>query len=98
MSTETPATAAVTKPLRLEPQFDNQGKAIELVPHHGGSWIRDPDGGLTPADKATAEGAGLAWGADAALAEMAAAEPVDPMANTAADALPTSSSRKAGGK
>jgi len=33
----------------------------EQNPPAGGSWIRHADGSLTPADKATARGAGLAW-------------------------------------
>lgn len=85
------------KPVRIAPQVDADGKTIELNPPSGGSWIRDPDGGLTPADKHTADGAGLAWGAEAALAEMALIEPNDPLANQAADAAP-SGSRKAAGK
>lgn len=81
--------------LRIEPQLDANGQAVDLNPPSGGSWIRDPDGGLTPADKYTADGAGLAWGAAAALAEMTLVEPNDPLANQAADAAP-SASRKAG--
>ncbi len=72
-------------PIRIEPQYAD-GRPIDLDPPSGGSWIRDPDGGLTPADKATAVGAGLDWGADLALALQAfAPEPNDPLANTAAD-------------
>lgn len=33
----------------------------EQNPPTGGSWIRHADGSLTPADEATARGAGLAW-------------------------------------
>lgn len=82
------------KPVRIAPQVDADGKSIELNPPSGGSWIRDPDGGLTPADKHTADGAGLAWGAEAALAELQIVEPNDPLANQVADAAP-SGSRKA---
>lgn len=83
------------KPRRIEPQLDEHGNAIELNAPSGGQWLRDADGGLTPLDKHTADGAGLAFGAEAALAELAAGEPVDPMANTAADAAPSSSRRTA---
>jgi len=86
-----PATLAT----RIPPQLDASGRQIELNPPSGGSWLRDADGGLTPLDKHTAEGAGLAWGADLVLAEALAGEPNDPLANTAADAAP-SSLRKAG--
>jgi hypothetical protein len=79
------------KPLRITPKLDETGQPIELNPPSGGQWIRDPDGGLTPADKHTADGAGLAWGAEAALAEMALIEPNDPLANQAADGAPSSS-------
>jgi len=82
---------------RIAPQLDADGRQVELNPPSGGSWLRDADGGLTPLDKHTAEGAGLAWGADLALQDVleAAAEPNDPLANTAVDAAP-SSPRKAG--
>lgn len=33
--------------------------AQETVPPCGGSWVRNPDGSLTPADDATAQAAGL---------------------------------------
>lgn len=35
------------------------GNPLEMTPPAGGSWIRDADGGLTPADEATARSAGL---------------------------------------
>ena len=43
---------------RIPPQLLD-GKPAELTPPAGGSWTRDADGGLTPADEATARGAGL---------------------------------------
>lgn len=43
---------------RIAPSTDAD---TELLPPAGGSWIRDADGGLTPADEATAKGAGLDW-------------------------------------
>lgn len=55
------ADQANTLPGRIEPQHDENGQPIELTPPHGGSWIREEDGGLRPADQHTAEGAGLAW-------------------------------------
>jgi hypothetical protein len=33
----------------------------ELLPPAGGSWLRQADGSLIPADERTAIGAGLAW-------------------------------------
>ncbi len=42
---------------RIEP--DAEGR--EVMPPCGGSWVREEDGGLRPADKETAEAAGLAW-------------------------------------
>ncbi len=42
---------------RIEPREDG----LELAPPSGGSWVRDPDGGLSPADAATAVAAGLDW-------------------------------------
>jgi hypothetical protein len=75
------------KPTRIEPRHDADGRQIDIDPPSGGSWIREADGGLTPADKATATGAGLAWGADLALEQLGVdPEPNDPLANTAADA------------
>jgi len=35
------------------------GNPLEMTPPAGGSWTRDADGGLTPADEATARSAGL---------------------------------------
>jgi hypothetical protein len=60
-------------PKRIEPTLHPEtGAWLDLPPPTGGSWLRDADGGLTPADKATADGAGLDWGASLALAEIAA--------------------------
>lgn len=44
-------------PTRIAPTADNP----EPRPPCGGEWLRDADGGLTPADAATAAAAGLAW-------------------------------------
>lgn len=47
---------------RIEPVIDPAtGLPVELNPPCGGSWLRDADGGLTPADQETAEAAGLDW-------------------------------------
>lgn len=54
------AAAAQAALSRILPRFDAEGNTVEPDPPSGGSWIRDPDGGLRPADAATAEGAGLA--------------------------------------
>lgn len=48
-------------PARIEPRMDSDGSPIDLTPPTGGRWIRDEDGGLRPADAATARDAGLAW-------------------------------------
>jgi hypothetical protein len=58
---DTQEVATASGPTRIEPQLGDDGQAIEQHPPHGGSWIRDSDGGLTPADQATALGAGLVW-------------------------------------
>lgn len=42
---------------RIEPHPEG----LELSPPTGGSWVREPDGGLAPADAATAAAAGLEW-------------------------------------
>ena len=48
---------------RIEPVIDPEtGKPVELNPPCGGSWQRDADGGMTPADEQTAKAAGLQWG------------------------------------
>jgi hypothetical protein len=53
-------------PQRIAPVIDpDTGLATEINPPAGGSWLRDADGGLTPADEATARGAGLDWATDA---------------------------------
>lgn len=44
-------------------------EGADVNPPCGGRWLRDPDGGLTPADAETAAAAGLQW---------PAAEPTDP--------------------
>ena len=62
-----------TKPRRIEPQLDAQGRPLELNPPCGGEWMREADGGLVPLDRFAAEGAGLAFGAEVALAEIEAA-------------------------
>ncbi|MCU0963536.1 MAG: hypothetical protein MUF08_00430 [Burkholderiaceae bacterium] len=43
-------------PVRLAPR-----RGVELNPPCGGRWLRDADGGLSPADQETAAAAGLAW-------------------------------------
>ena len=48
-------------PSRIEPVMGEDGKPVELAPPCGTRWIRDVDGGLTPADADTAAAAGLAW-------------------------------------
>lgn len=45
------------QPQRIEPTEGNP----EPLPPVGGLWSRDEDGGLRPADRATALAAGLAW-------------------------------------
>lgn len=47
---------AQAPPTRVEPT-----PGVELNPPCGGRWLRDADGGLTPADAPTAAAAGLAW-------------------------------------
>lgn len=47
----------MNKQFRIEPSEANP----EPLPQSGGQWLRDDDGGLRPADRATAEGAGLSW-------------------------------------
>ena len=47
----------MNKQFRIEPTEANP----EPLPQSGGQWLRDEDGGLRPADRATAEGAGLDW-------------------------------------
>lgn len=51
---------------RIPPVLDSDGKPLPITPATGGSWLRDADGGLTPADADTAAGAGLEWPGDAA--------------------------------
>lgn len=53
--------AAPALPQRIEPRLDESGAPVELNPPSGGSWLREADGGLRPADEFTARGAGLAW-------------------------------------
>lgn len=57
---------------RIAPQLDADGAPIDLAPPCGGSWIRDADGGLSPADESTAAAAGLAWPAPTAQTKPAA--------------------------
>ena len=45
-------------PYRISP---NPEAGVEVAPPSGGCWLRDADGGLTPADQETAQGAGLDW-------------------------------------
>ena len=56
----TPAPGA-DLPRRIPPQLGADGAPLELSPPHGGRWLRDADGGLSPADADTAAGAGLAF-------------------------------------
>lgn len=58
---EPPAELARPQPTRIEPVRDAAGRPLELAPPCGARWLRDADGGLTPADAQTAEAAGLAW-------------------------------------
>ena len=46
----------MTQRTRIEPV-----KGADVNPPCGGSWLRDADGGLSPADADTAAAAGLAW-------------------------------------
>jgi hypothetical protein len=55
------AVVAIDLPKRIEPVVDGDGKPVHLAPPCGGDWIRDPDGGLSPANEATATAAGLGW-------------------------------------
>lgn len=48
-------------PHRIPPQVAADGGVAELNPPTGGSWLRDADGGLSPADETTAVQAGLDW-------------------------------------
>lgn len=58
---DNPAAAAAALPERIAPALDSNGQPSELNPPTAGRWRRDADGGLTPADEATASAAGLAW-------------------------------------
>lgn len=61
-SSEQPAAqVAPPAPSRIPPVLDADGAPVELNPPFGGRWLRDADGGLSPADEATATAAGLAW-------------------------------------
>lgn len=51
------AAPAPTLPARIEPTED----VPEPTPTTGGNWVRHADGGLAPADEATAQAAGLRW-------------------------------------
>jgi hypothetical protein len=62
---DAPGTAAdeadspAARASRILPRIGEDGRAVEIDPPAGGSWLRDPDGGLRPADETTAAGAGL---------------------------------------
>jgi len=62
----------MNKQFRIEPSEGNP----EPVPPSGGLWIRDEAGGLRPADRATADVAGLAWPEAEAPADGGAVEAV----------------------
>jgi len=70
-----------TKPTRILPDADGH----EPTPPAGGRWVRDLDGGLTPADAQTAHAAGLAWGDEANEAQADAAAPAATAVGTPAD-------------
>lgn len=63
MATAQPAAPANLAPAptwrRIEPVLDAKGQPIDQLPPCGGSWVREADGGLSPADEATALAAGL---------------------------------------
>ena len=46
---------------RIEPRLGDDGQPVYLDPPCAGRWLREADGGLVPADAATAAAAGLAW-------------------------------------
>ena len=54
---DTPVAAPPALRLRIEPTPD----CPEPNPGSGGTWVRYPDGGLAPADEATARAAWLDW-------------------------------------
>lgn len=54
----TPAAAAPAWS-RIEPVLNATGQPVDLLPPCGGSWVREADGGLMPADESTAVAAGL---------------------------------------
>lgn len=58
---EPPVSVPAPRPTRIEPVLGADGRPTELVPPGGSRWIRDADGGLTPADAETAEAVGLRW-------------------------------------
>lgn len=47
-------------PARIEPSLGANGQPLEQSPAVAGRWLRHADGGLAPADAATADAAGLA--------------------------------------
>lgn len=55
------------QPTRIPPVLLPDGTPADLTPPTSGNWLRDADGGLTPADADTAALAGLAWPAAPAL-------------------------------
>jgi hypothetical protein len=72
MSKTTPAPTSPTW-RRIEPVLDAEGNPVDQLPPCGGSWQREADGGLTPADEATARAAGLID--DTPAADPVAAQP-----------------------
>lgn len=63
---ETPATdpadaAAQVAAPQLPARFEPTEETPEPMPPSGGNWVRDADGGLSPADAVTAAAAGLRW-------------------------------------
>ena len=62
-STASPTSPAAEPdlPTRCEPVLGADGIPWDLLPPCGGHWLRDVDGGLSPADEGTARAAGLAW-------------------------------------
>ena len=56
-----PTPSPTPSPTRCEPVLGADGSPLDLLPPCGGRWLRDPDGGLSPADETTARAADLAW-------------------------------------
>ncbi len=74
----------MSKPTRIPPAADGS----DVTPTAGGSWIRDADGGLTPADAQTARAAGLRWGDEPELPDVALVVMDAPTALAVPDAAP----------